>query len=68
MLNHKICPTCGSRELRLVRRTLTRTFKGRRYIVPNVHFHECPICGEQLFSPEAMDKIEGCRPKAKATA
>jgi len=69
MILHKTCPTCGSNRIRRVRRTLNRTCQGRAYKVPNVTFHECPDCGEQVFSPEAMDKIAAHRPKAsKATA
>jgi YgiT-type zinc finger domain-containing protein len=46
-----------------VRRTVTRTFRGKPYTVPNLTFHECPNCGEQVYSPEAIDKIEAHRPK-----
>jgi len=61
MLDLNTCPTCGSRRIKRVRRTLTRTSRGSEYTVPNLVFHECPDCGEQVFSPEAMEKIESCR-------
>jgi YgiT-type zinc finger domain-containing protein len=57
-----ICPTCGSDEIRAVRRTLKRAYKGRRYTVPNLCFHECPRCGEQVFDPEAVRRIEARSP------
>ncbi len=31
--------------------------------VPNLTFHECPDCGEQVYGPEAMARIEAHRPK-----
>ncbi len=63
MIDLKTCPTCGSRRIRRVRRTVTRKSRGKRFTVPNLTFHECPACGEQVYSPEAMEKIEAHRPK-----
>lgn len=63
MIDHKTCPTCGSRRIHRVQRTVTRMFRAKRYTVPDLVFYECPNCGEQVFSPEAMDKIEAHRPK-----
>lgn len=68
MINLKTCPTCGSRRIRRVRKTLTRKSRGKRYTVPHLTFHECPNCGEQVFSPEAMEKIEAHRSKRDKTA
>jgi YgiT-type zinc finger domain-containing protein len=65
MIDHKICPACGSKSIRKVRRTLNRAYHGEAYRVPNVEFHECPDCGEQVFSPEAVDLIESHRPTRK---
>lgn len=65
MIDHKICPTCGSKRIRKVTRTLDRAHHGKAYRVPGVAFHECPDCGEQVFSPEAVDRIESHRPKRK---
>ncbi|MCL4197455.1 MAG: YgiT-type zinc finger protein [Phycisphaerales bacterium] len=63
MIELKTCPTCGSSRIRRVRRTVTRTSRGREFKVPNLVFYECPDCGEQVYSPEAMERIESCRPK-----
>lgn len=57
-----ICPTCGSRRLKAVRRTITRRFESEIYTVPNLAFHECPGCGERLYNRDAMRKIEAHSP------
>ena len=62
MVKHKICPTCGSTRVRRVRRTITRTFRGKTYRVPSVEFHECQKCGEEIFSPEAVRRIQARSP------
>lgn len=58
MLDIPICPTCGSKRIRKVR----RTWKGKRYAVPDLEFYECPACGEKLYGPEAMRQIEAYSP------
>lgn len=62
MISISVCPTCGSRRIAKVCRSITRTHKGRRYVVPNLEFHECPVCGERLYGPEAMRRIEAYSP------
>jgi len=61
MVDLKNCPTCGSDKIRKVRRTMMRGPAGRSYTVPQLAFHECPACGEQVYGPEAMGKIETYR-------
>ena len=68
MLTIETCPTCGSKRIRKVRKSVTRTFKGKTYVVPNVEFHECPNCGEKLYGREAMRKLESYRPNLRASA
>ncbi len=63
MLQIRTCPTCGSKRIRLVRQNVIRTFRGKRYQVPGVEFHECPNCGEKLYGREAMHKLENFQPK-----
>lgn len=58
----KSCPTCGSARIKRVCRTLRRVYNGRPYAVPNVEFYACPDCGENLFDPEATDKIQAHSP------
>jgi YgiT-type zinc finger domain-containing protein len=55
------CPTCGSKKIKRVQRNLTEEAHGREYTVPALHFYECPSCGEQVYEPEAMRKIEAYR-------
>jgi YgiT-type zinc finger domain-containing protein len=59
------CPTCGSRRITKVRRSVTGTFRGRKYTVPDLNFFECPDCGEKVYSREALREIEGCHERAK---
>lgn len=56
------CPSCGGNKIRRVKRTLTRTFRGRKYQVPDLEFEECPDCREKLFDREAMRLIKNCSP------
>jgi len=58
----KTCPTCGSEKIRRVARDVTRKYKGRTYIVPNVGFYNCLNCGEKVYDHEAMLKIETYSP------
>lgn len=62
MLKITICPTCGSRKIKRVRRDCTREAAGQRYTVPDLRFYECPNCGERLYDREAMRKIEAYSP------
>ena len=61
-LQIKTCPTCGSDKIKRVTRDLTRTYKGRTYIVPKVEFYNCPNCSEKVYDHEAMLKIESYSP------
>ena len=62
MLTITKCPTCGSGKIRKVRRSWKATFEGQTYTVPNLTFHECPDCGEEIYDREAMRKIEARSP------
>jgi len=56
------CPTCGSRAIHRVRKTVKRTHAGRTYMVPNLAFWECPACGERVYDRAAMRQIEAHSP------
>lgn len=56
------CPTCGSKKIKQVRRNLIRNFRGQTYVVPDLEYHECPDCGERVYDPQAMRKIEAHSP------
>jgi len=62
MLKITICPSCGSGNIRKVRRTWRGEFQGQRYSVPSLEFYECPDCGEKVYDREAMRKIEAHSP------
>ena len=62
MIRLTACPTCGSKKLKAVRKTVTRQYKGERYTVPDLEFQECPNCGEKLYDRDAMHKIEAVSP------
>ena len=41
-------------------------YQGQRYTVPRLEFHECPDCGEKIYEPAAMRRIEAASPAFKA--
>ncbi len=53
-----ICPSCGSTEIKKVRRNWSGSFQGRSYTVPSLEFYECPACGERVYDRQAMGKIQ----------
>ena len=57
-LDIEYCPNCGSDQIKRVCRDWSGIYKGQAYIVPEVMFYECPVCGERVFTPEAMQKIQ----------
>lgn len=57
-LKLSVCPTCGEKNLKKVRRTVSGTRQGKRYSVPGVQFYVCPDCGERIYDPVAMRQIE----------
>jgi YgiT-type zinc finger domain-containing protein len=58
MLKITTCPTCGSKRIRRVTRTIKGARAGKAYSVPGVVVDACPDCGEILFDHAAMQKIE----------
>lgn len=60
------CPSCGSRKIAKVERNWSGTWHGRSYTVPSLEFYECPACGERIYDPQAMRKIEKHRPASAA--
>jgi YgiT-type zinc finger domain-containing protein len=53
-----VCPNCGSKQVKKVRKTVSGTRQGKRYSVPAVEFYECPDCGERIYDPTAMRQLE----------
>ena len=62
MLDVSHCPSCGSNRIREVQRDVTREFEGRTYTVPQLTFHECPGCGETVYDPEAVRRLQAHSP------
>jgi YgiT-type zinc finger domain-containing protein len=68
MLKITVCPTCGSKRIKRVVKTIKGVRAGRAYSVPGVSVEECPDCGEILFDHAAMEKIEAHQRKVAKTA
>lgn len=57
-----ICPTCGSDKIHTVKKDQIREVNGQKYVVPDLEYQECPVCGEEIYSPDAVRKIETYSP------
>ena len=62
MIQITICPSCGTDKIKRVQRDWTSEFQGQTYTVPNLEFYECTYCGEEVYDPQAMRKIEAHSP------
>ena len=58
----RTCPSCGSENIKKVRRKWTGEHRGQKYSIEKLDFFECPECGERVYSPEAMRRIEHASP------
>ena len=61
-MNIAVCPSCGSKRIKKVRRKWSGEYKGRAYAVPELEYFECPDCGEKVYGRDAMQKIQSCSP------
>lgn len=57
-LKIKTCPTCGSGEIKKVKRDWRGEYQSKKYSVPSLSFYECLNCGEKVYDREAMRRIE----------
>jgi len=53
-----VCPSCGGKNIKKVRRVVTGNRQGKRYSAPDIEFYECSDCGERVYDPSAMRQIE----------
>ena len=53
-----VCPSCGSTNIKKVKKLVTGTRNGKRYSAPDIEFYECPDCGERVYDPAAIRRIE----------
>lgn len=56
------CPTCGSRRIERVCGKWKGSYKDESYEVPDLEYHSCPDCGEKVYPPEAMRRIQQASP------
>lgn len=56
------CPACGSEAVKAVTGTWRGTYQGRAYSVPNLRYFECSGCGEKIYDPEAVRRIQDASP------
>lgn len=61
------CPSCGSNRIRTVRGDWTGVLKGKRYVVKDLRYFHCPRCGEKVYDPEAMHRIQAGSPAFSKT-
>lgn len=54
----KSCPTCGSREISLIKKDLKFSYRGRTILVPEVECEACPDCGEVITDYAANQYID----------
>ena len=57
-----ICPNCESPAIERVLGRWRGSYEGQTYEVANLEHYVCPDCGEKLYPPEAMRKIQACSP------
>jgi YgiT-type zinc finger domain-containing protein len=67
MVSITICPSCGSKRIKRVRRNWTGRFQNETFAVPDLEYYECPDCGEKVYEPEAMRRIEEYSPTYRKT-
>ena len=64
-LRIKKCPSCGSKNLKRIRKDWKSTGLKKNYNVPSLDYYVCPDCGEELFDQAAMNRIESYSPNLK---
>ena len=62
MIQIRVCPSCGGRNIKKTQQDWTGEFRGQHYTVPDLEFYKCPDCGERIYDSVAMRKIEACSP------
>ncbi|MBI4540164.1 MAG: YgiT-type zinc finger protein [Gemmatimonadetes bacterium] len=61
-----VCPSCGSRAIKAVRGTWRGNYRGKPYVVSGLRYFACPSCGERVYDPTAMCRIEQRSPAFRA--
>ncbi len=61
-LSVNVCPACRSTAIQEVVQDWAGEFEGQRYVVPKLRLFACPTCGERVYPPEAMRRIQALSP------
>ena len=56
------CPACGSASIRAVQEDWFDAYAGKRYVVRNLRYFHCAQCGEKVYDPSAMRRIQAASP------
>jgi YgiT-type zinc finger domain-containing protein len=56
------CPSCRSTKIQAVTGEWSGSFQGKGYVVKDLRYFECPRCGEKVYDPEAMRRIQAVSP------
>jgi len=51
------CPVCHVDMVKVKKGEIELRVKGKLYLVRNISYEECPICGEKVFSPQTSQWI-----------
>lgn len=51
------CPACHENMVEKKRGEIELRIDGRLYLVRNISFEECPVCGERVLSPNVGQQI-----------
>ena len=52
------CPACWSTAIRAVQKDWSERYADKRYVVRNLRYFHCTQCGEKLYDPNAMRRIQ----------
>jgi YgiT-type zinc finger domain-containing protein len=61
----KTCPTCGSKRIRRVKRSVESRRGGEPFTARGIEVEECPDCGERRFGPDALGGDGGAAAEAE---
>ena len=57
-----VCPASGSRRIERLCGKWGCSYKGKPYEVAHLEYYSCPDCGEKVYPPEAMRRIQEASP------
>ena len=62
MFHISACPACGSTGILALHEDWSNSYAGRRYVVRNLRYFHCTECGEKIYDPSAMRRIQAASP------